>query len=86
MPIVVINVGEKESLAYRSSKHVLPTPKKYTIILSQLKNFISVVYIFTYHYRLSLEALFAYQKDCLYQPSLISIYNQEIIKPRNFQA
>jgi len=26
MPMVVINVGLKESLAYRSSRHVLPTP------------------------------------------------------------
>lgn len=28
MPIVVINVGENESLAYLNSKHVLPTPNK----------------------------------------------------------
>lgn len=26
-PMVVINVGEKESLAYRSSRHVFPTPE-----------------------------------------------------------
>lgn len=27
MPMVVMKVGEKESLAYRSSKHVFPTPE-----------------------------------------------------------
>lgn len=26
--MVVMNVGENESLAYRNSKHVLPTPGK----------------------------------------------------------
>ncbi len=26
MPMVVMKVGEKESLAYRSSRHVFPTP------------------------------------------------------------
>jgi hypothetical protein len=26
MPIVVMKVGEKESLAYRSNRHVFPTP------------------------------------------------------------
>ena len=28
IPIVVMKVGENESLAYRNSKHVLPTPNK----------------------------------------------------------
>jgi hypothetical protein len=28
MPIVVMNVGENESLAYLSSRQVLPTPKR----------------------------------------------------------
>lgn len=27
MPMVVMKVGEKESLAYRRSKHVFPTPE-----------------------------------------------------------
>jgi hypothetical protein len=32
IPIVVMKVGEKESLAYLSSKQVLPTPKIYQFI------------------------------------------------------
>lgn len=68
MPIVVIKVGEKESFAYRRSKHVLPTPTINQNGLRYLSTNINKNKTSLYRYLLSLKVLFAYQKDYLYRP------------------
>jgi len=57
MPMVVMNVGENESLAYLSNRQVFPTPEKYKVSIKywvvDVLSFCLEVRNGTHHYRRS---------------------------------